>query len=101
MTILASPGVVLMDGAMGTRLLARGLPADQPGASWNLTHARAVSDLHAAYLAAGARVLLTNTFQSNPVALARHGLGDRLDEINARAIELARRAPGGRRLVLG
>jgi methionine synthase I (cobalamin-dependent) len=90
-----------MDGAMGTQLLARGLPAEQPGAMWNLTHPRTVSDIHAAYVAAGARVLLTNTFQSNPIALARHGLDDQLDEINGRAIDLARRAPGGRRLVLG
>jgi len=91
----------LMDGAMGTRLLAAGLSVGECGPAWNLTRPREVSRVHADYLAAGAEVLLANTFLSDPVSLARHGLDDRLDEINHTAITLARRAPGPRRYVLG
>jgi 5-methyltetrahydrofolate--homocysteine methyltransferase len=101
LSALGSGGVLLMDGAMGTRLQAAGLGVQECGVLWNLTRPTQVVRVHQEYLAAGARVLLTNTFQANPVALARFGLEDRLEEINARAVELARRAPGGPRLVLG
>jgi methionine synthase I (cobalamin-dependent) len=96
------PGqVLLMDGAMGTQLQAAGLDMGECGPLWNLMRPARVSRVHQDYLAAGARVLLTNTFQSNPVALARFGLEHHLDDINARAVELARHAPGGPRFVLG
>jgi 5-methyltetrahydrofolate--homocysteine methyltransferase len=98
---LSSGRVLLMDGAMGTRLQAAGLGTGECGPRWNLTRRAEVARVHEEYLAAGAQVLLTNTFQSNPIALARHGLDDRLEEINARAVQLARRAPGGPRFVLG
>jgi 5-methyltetrahydrofolate--homocysteine methyltransferase len=101
LSALSSRAVLLMDGAMGTRLQAAGLAADECAPLWNLTRPAQVLGVHQQYLAAGARVLLTNTFQSNPVALARYGLEDRLEEINARAVHLARRAPGGPRFVLG
>ena len=91
----------LMDGAMGTQLFAAGLRLGECGPAWNLTAPRAVTRVHAEYLAAGAEVLLSNTFLSDPVNLARHGLDDRLDEINHAGVTLARRAPGPRRFVLG
>ena len=86
---------------MGTRLQAAGLSLGDCGPLWNLTRPAQVARVHQEYLAAGAQVLLTNTFQANPVTLARYGLDDRLEEINARAVELARRAAGGPRFVLG
>jgi methionine synthase I (cobalamin-dependent) len=90
---------LLMDGAMGTELIRAGLAADGCGVAWNLFHPDRVLAVHRAYRAAGAEVLLTNTFQLNPLALARHGLGDRLDEIGRAAVRLARAA--GARFVLG
>ena len=39
----------------------------------NLTHPEWVRGIHRAYVDAGARCLLTNTFQANPAALGRHG----------------------------
>jgi 5-methyltetrahydrofolate--homocysteine methyltransferase len=98
---LASGRLLLMDGAMGTRLQAAGLGMGECGPLWNLTRAAQVARVHQEYLAAGAQVLLTNTFQANPVALARYGLEGQLEEINARAVQLARRAAGGPRFVLG
>jgi methionine synthase I (cobalamin-dependent) len=91
----------LMDGAMATRLFADGLAVGACAAQWNLTRPRAVSRVHVEYLAAGAEVLLSNTFLSDPVSLARDGLGDRLEEINHAAVALARRAPGPPHFVLG
>jgi methionine synthase I (cobalamin-dependent) len=46
-------------------------------------------------------VLLTNTFQANPVALARQGLEEKLEEIALQAIRLARQEASGGAFVLG
>jgi methionine synthase I (cobalamin-dependent) len=60
-----------------------------------------VLDVHTAYLAAGSHAVLTNTFGANKYALARHGLGEMTEKINVAGAEIARRAAGGDRYVLG
>ena len=54
---------VLLDGAMGTELVRRGVRWRKHGL---LTDAERVQQLHAEYLAAGADVIRTNSFQLNP-----------------------------------
>jgi 5-methyltetrahydrofolate--homocysteine methyltransferase len=98
---LGSGRTLLMDGAMGTELLRAGLPPGSCGEEWNRTHPGRVLDIHRAYRRAGAEVLLTNTFQANPRALARHGLADQLDDIAEAGVRLARQAAGPRAFVLG
>jgi 5-methyltetrahydrofolate--homocysteine methyltransferase len=85
---------LLMDGAMGTELQRAGLGDGACYELRNLTHPEQVRAIHEAYVQAGAECLLTNTFQSNPPALDRHGLRDRLTEINRAAVTLARSACG-------
>ncbi len=60
---LHSGRVLLMDGAMGTELQRAGLKSGESSASWNLLHPERVRIVHNAYVAAGASVLLANTFQ--------------------------------------
>lgn len=91
---LQSGEVLLMDGAMGTELQRAGLPAATCCEAWNLTAPEPVRAVHEAYCTAGARVLVANTFQSNPAALARHDLAEKLTEINAAALTIARTAAG-------
>jgi methionine synthase I (cobalamin-dependent) len=86
---------------MGTELQRAGIRTGECYEAWNLTHRERVLAIHAAYVRAGAACLLTNTFQSNPAALARHGLDGRLEAINRAAVELARSAVGDPGLVLG
>lgn len=59
---LHSGKVLLMDGAMGTELLRRGLPPGMSGEFWNVKNPDAVRSIQAKYIAAGAVCLLTNTF---------------------------------------
>ena len=92
--------VLLMDGAMGTELRRAGLQDGESDALWNLTHPARVRTVHQAYVAAGARALLTNTFQANPAALARHGAQDRLDPVCRAGLEIARAAAGPGRYVV-
>ncbi len=88
---LAEGKPVLVDGAMGTMIHARGIPFDACFDQLNLTQPDLIADIHRAYLEAGARILETNTFGANRYKLAQHGLEDRVAEINAAAVALARR----------
>ncbi len=85
---------------MGTELQRAGLKPGECGELWNLTHPEKVRAIHQAYVDAGAEVLLTNTFQANPAALARHNLDGQLGIICQVAVDLARAAAGPDRWVL-
>jgi homocysteine S-methyltransferase len=85
-------GPLLGDGAMGTQLYARGVPFERSFDELNLTQPKIVEDIHRAYIQAGAEVIETNTFGANRIRLARHGLEDRVRDINFRAVKLAREA---------
>ena len=91
---LLAAGPVLTDGAWGTELQARGLAIGEFPDAWNLTHPESVEAVARAYVEAGSRVILTNTFGANRVRLAAHGLADRTVELNRRGVEISRRAAG-------
>ncbi len=92
---LVQSGPVLTDGAWGTELQARGLASSEFPDAWNLTHPDEVSAVARAYVQAGSRVVLTNTFGANRIRLASHGLAERAAEINRRGVELSRAAAQG------
>ena len=96
---LLGQGPVLTDGAWGTELQARGLAAGECPDGWNLTHAEEVEAVARAYVEAGSRIILTNTFRANRLALARYGLAERVAEINRAGVEISKRAAAGRALV--
>jgi 5-methyltetrahydrofolate--homocysteine methyltransferase len=84
---------LLLDGAIGTELIARGLRVrEEAPESWNLDRPADVRAVHAAYAAAGADAIQTNSFGATRPRLARFGLADRLREICAAAVALARDA---------
>jgi methionine synthase I (cobalamin-dependent) len=92
--------VLLLDGGMATELFKRGLAFDKPAESWNLERPDAVREVHESYLAAGANCILTNTFQANPRALAKHGLESQLEAFIKAAVRIAREPSGPERYVL-
>jgi methionine synthase I (cobalamin-dependent)/5,10-methylenetetrahydrofolate reductase len=85
-------GPVLCDGAMGTLFYANGVFINKCYDELNLTQPDLVRNIHQDYLNAGAEVFETNTFGGNSFRLARHGLADKVAEINRRGAELAREA---------
>jgi len=89
---LAASGPVVTDGAWGTQLQERGLPIGACPDEWNLSHPDRVEEVARAYVEAGSRVILTNTFGANRLALARHGLADKAAAINRAGVEISRRA---------
>lgn len=95
-------GPLLLDAAMGTRLIARGLDlrSDDPSL-WNLSRPKEVTEVHRRDVEAGADALLTNSFGANRCWLARLGSAHGVEPINRRAVALARQAAGPDRLVIG
>ncbi len=83
-------GVVLGDGATGTALRQRGWHGRNDLAV--LEQPDLVRRLHEDYIAAGADLLLTNTFTANRYLMRRDGLADRVREANFQAARLARDA---------
>jgi 5-methyltetrahydrofolate--homocysteine methyltransferase len=115
--------IVLLDGAMGTmiqqhRLDERGFRGERLAHHGHdlrgnndiltLTRPEIVSGIHRAYLAAGADLIETNTFNSNSVSQADYGTQALVPELNYRAARIARaaadecaRASGAPRFVAG
>ena len=82
---------VLADGAMGTMLHSRGISFEKCFDELNLTNPSAVAAIHREYIEAGAQLLLTNTFGANRFKLSKHGLDQKIIEINEAGVELAKR----------
>ena len=74
--------VLVLDGAMGTMLQERGLKPGQSPEELNLTLPEVVAAVHREYVAAGADIIVTNSFGGSRENLARSGLEGRLREIN-------------------
>jgi methionine synthase I (cobalamin-dependent) len=91
----------LLDGAMGTELIARGLEGGTCNEYLNVTSPDIVAGIHRAYLQAGSDAILTNTFGANKFVLARHGFGDEVAKINKAGVEIACQAAGREKYVLG
>ena len=86
---------------MGTMLYGEGVFINQSFDVLSVERPALVRDVHAAYVAAGAQLLETNTFGANRARLLGHGLEDRVREINAAGVRLAREAAGDRAFVGG
>ena len=87
-----SRGPMLCDGAMGTLLYAKGIFINRCYDELNLSQPDLIREIHHEYFEAGAEIVETNTFGANVFRLARHGLADRLRDINLSGARLAREA---------
>ncbi len=86
--------VLVCDGAMGTMLYARGAFVNRAFEELNETQPELVSEIHRAYVAAGADVLETNTFGANGLKLTAFGLDRDAQALNRAGVRLARDAAG-------
>ena len=84
--------ILVCDGAMGTALHAAGNSLDQALPALNLTAADLVGAIHDGYIDAGVDIVQTNTFGASRLRLAPSGHGDRVAEINAAGVRIARTA---------
>ncbi|MEP4421318.1 MAG: methionine synthase, partial [Nitratireductor sp.] len=115
--------ILVLDGAMGTRIQALGFGEDDyrgekfAGCACHqqgnndlliLSQPKAIEDIHLEYALAGADILETNTFSSTSIAQADYGMEAMVYDLNRDGARLARRAAiraqqkdGRRRFVAG
>lgn len=83
---------ILLDGGMGSNLMARGLEAGEAPESLLTRAPEVVKGLHRDFIAAGSNLILTDSFGGNARRLALHGLDGEVGAVNALAAKLARDA---------
>ncbi len=93
---------MLLDGGMGTELIARGLNLrEQPPELWNVERPGDVADIHRRYFEAGSEAVQTNTFGGNRIRLAQYGAQHRVRELNHAAVAIARESAPAGGIVIG
>ncbi len=107
----AAQRILILDGAMGTMIQRyrldeagyrgerfKDFPRDLKGNNdlLVLTQPKIISEIHNAYLEAGADIVETNTFNAQAISQSDYGLADIAYEMNAAAAKLAREAADDR-----
>jgi S-methylmethionine-dependent homocysteine/selenocysteine methylase len=91
---------LVLDGATGTELERRGV--DSPLPLWSagalISHPDIVEAIHSDYVAAGAEIIIANTFRTNVRTLRAAGMLEHGEELNRAAINLAR--SGGQSVIV-
>lgn len=100
LSIALQSGPIICDGAMGTELQRRGLGRGVTPDSWSITHPDEVKSVHNAYIQAGARAILTNTFGANAMRSGKDGQYS-VQQMNHAAVKNARDCAGQNVLVFG
>ena len=80
---------VVGDGDVAAYLYGKGSPLGRSFEGLCLTDPDLVREAHRAYLEAGAELIATNSFAANGPALQKHGLEEKVSEINWKAAKLA------------
>ena len=93
----AKEKTIIFDGAMGTLIIAAGIESIKSPMLLNVEKSDLVIDIHKQYYAAGADVVLTNTFSGNPLKLEAEGIDTQMEVLNRQAAKLAKQAcPAGK-----
>ena len=98
---LAEQGVILLDGATGSNLMAAGKPRGVCTEQWVLEHPGVLQDLQRSYVAAGSQIVYAPTFGANRYSLSAFGLEGQVADINRRLVALCREGIGHAALVAG
>ena len=93
--------VMILDGATGTELQKKGLPAGVCPEIWCLENPAVIQDVHASYQKAGAQVVYTCTFGANRFKLKQYGVKKDVYSVNLELARLAKQACGKKALVAG
>jgi len=83
---------ILCDGAMGTLLYSKGIFINRCYDELNISQPDLIRGIHHEYLQAGAEIIETNTFGANAIRLDRHGLRDKVRDINLSGARVAKEA---------
>lgn len=91
---LFTKGPVLLDGATGSNLMKLGMPRGVCTESWVAEHPETILDLQRAYSQAGSQIVYAPTFSANRHSLARHGMENRVTELNRTLVQISKQVSG-------
>lgn len=92
---------LLLDGAMGSILISKGITGGEAPELWNFKHPDIIQDIHRAYYDAGSDVACTNTFGASAIKLKKMGVTQSVEDINRTGVRLAREVCGRGQYVAG
>ena len=92
---LAGAGVILLDGATGSNLTKAGMPKGVSTELWVLEHPDILANLQKAYVEAGSQIVYAPTFGANRLKLADYGRENEVEELNARLVDISKKALAG------
>lgn len=92
---------VYLDGATGSNLSKRGMPAGVCPEQWILEHKDIFIGLQREFADAGSNIIYAPTFTANSVKLKEYGLRENIRQMNMELVALSKEAAGGRCLVAG
>lgn len=98
---LCDKNYIYLDGATGSNLMKRGMPAGVCPETWIMEHEDIMIGLQKDYIEAGTNIVYAPTFTANRVKLAEYGLEDKIVEINTKLVEISKRATEGKAYVAG
>ncbi|MBO5291673.1 MAG: homocysteine S-methyltransferase family protein [Lachnospiraceae bacterium] len=93
--------IVYLDGATGSNLQRRGMPAGVCPEKWILENREILIGLQREYVEAGTNILYAPTFSGNRIKLREYGLSAEAERMNRELVELSKEAAGGRALIAG
>ncbi len=86
---LMSQRILILDGAMGTMIQQYGLRGNND--VFNLTRPDVIADIHRKYLAAGADIITTNTFNSQRISQSDYDMQQQARQMALEGVRIARR----------
>ncbi len=96
---LAEQKILFLDGATGSNLIKRGMPAGVCPEKWIIEHKDIFVGLQKEYVEAGSNIIYAPTFTANRIKLKEYGLENELESINSELVKLSKEAAGGRAYV--
>lgn len=92
---------IFLDGATGSNLIQKGMPAGVCPEKWILEHKEALLSIQNAYVEAGTNILYAPTFSGNRIKLAEYGLEKEMSALLPELIALSKEAANGKAYVAG
>lgn len=93
--------IVLLDGATGSNLLKRGMPAGVCPEQWILENPEVMKGLQQEFVRAGSDIVYAPTFTANRIKLAEYGLQDNIEQMNKDLVRISKEAVNGKAYVAG
>ena len=89
---LLDSGIICLDGATGTNLMAKGMPLGVCPESWVLDHPEILIDIQTKFIESGSSIIYASTFTCNRIKLKEYHLEDKTVEMNKRLVAISKEA---------